>query len=55
MDDDTLFSDEDVPEEWLAQVFEVATLRSRNEQAAQRSMPSGLIENYCGTVNLKIG
>jgi hypothetical protein len=32
MDDDSFIPEDDMPEEWLAQVFEVAALKSQNEQ-----------------------
>jgi hypothetical protein len=32
LDDDTSIPDDDLPEEWLAQVFEVAALRARNKR-----------------------
>ena len=32
MDDDSFIPDDDMPEEWLAQVFEVAALKPQNEQ-----------------------
>jgi hypothetical protein len=49
IDDDTFISDDDMPVEWMAQVFEVATLRSRNEQTAQRQAPSGSAVNFQAT------
>jgi hypothetical protein len=49
IDDDTFMQDDDMPEEWLAQVFEVATLKLPDEQtlhdgyrANQRQIPRPL-------------
>jgi hypothetical protein len=38
IDDDTFAPDDNMPEEWLAQVFEVASLKSGNKQNS-RSNP----------------
>ena len=32
IEDDTFIPDDDMPEEWLAQVFEVATVKSLQEE-----------------------
>jgi len=50
MDDDSFIPDDDMPEEWLAQVFEVAALKSQNEQTPNhggRAIQRQILEICC--------
>jgi hypothetical protein len=40
--DDTFIPDDDTPEEWLTQVFDVATLRLGNEQMSDTLAPRSM-------------
>lgn len=50
MDDDSFIPDDDMPEEWLAQVFEVAALKPRNEQTPNRATQRQILEISCHQV-----
>lgn len=50
IEDDTFLTDDDMPEEWLAQVFEIVKLKSRDEQTrnhACRANQRQVLEPSC--------